>query len=608
MCDVLNRTSLMATVAANQVYAADNGIAVLTASTLSNVNQVSQGYIPLTEEGRALQLALQMRAAILAAAAVCQSISRLNPTMAGVNQFLICIHPVNLAAVAVAVAIRDLGLALIGANGAPPPTCAAPSAVSFPRGVPGISNVIGFLNDVAPAVDAFSNLRTVLRDLKDSSQYWGEVLEGFPERRLPLVEESTRYENRANLWLGLELAGQGTSAVSRGVIRQQDIDLIVDSYPHELLELVNQTGATIKNVLDLQPTTEAAVDALEPILTDMRRMQNDVTQPTYELQATQAAGPIGQEAASMLSPALTEEFNRQLGMSALIYIFGPERGRELSNERFGALARTSDVRTSQFVRSDLELTTLVGIGNLSVEVLGGDGFFLPIDSSHQVRVLRRSDGVDVTNSVQILTLSGANIEVTGSQIRATDTIQPFAAVPETALVIALDVPTSSWGITQLAITDTDTDEDLLADHWEANPALGGSATPGVRDDPLSVLASLGSNPVPTNATCQGTQATIVGTDGPDNLTGTPGRDVVAGLGGNDRINGAGGNDLICGDAGNDTLLGGVGNDSLFGGTGKDKLNGGAGRDRLNGGPGKDSCKGGPRRDTAKRCERLSSIP
>lgn len=597
--DALGRSSLVAEIAATQAYTTDNGVAVLTAATLSNANQVAQGYIPQTEEGKALQLALQLRVTLLAFAAVCQSIVRLNPTVTGVNQFLDCIHPVNLALVAVNIAIRDTGIALIGGNGAPPPTCAAPSTFSFPRGVQGISNVIELFKGVAPAIDAFRDLEMAFQSLISSSMYWRAVL-GLPTGQLPFVAESTQIANRANVWVGLEIAGHGTSAVSRGAIRQQDIDLIVDSYPHELVELIGQIGSTIQNTVDLQPTIDAAIDSVASILTDLQRMQNEVTRPTYDAQVDRVAGPIGREAVSTLSPRLTRGFHGELVKSALIHRLGHEQGRAVFDERFGTLSRTASITTSQLLRTELELSSLVGIGNLSVEVLGGDGFFVPIDSSNQVRVLRRSDNADVTHSVQVFALSGATIVIEGDQLRATDTMQPFAAVPETALVMAIDIPSSSWGVTQLAITDSDADDDLLADHWEANP--------GVRDNPLSVLSGRGSNPGPTNATCRGTQATIVGTDGPDNITGTTGRDVVAGLGGNDRINGIGGNDLICGDAGNDTLLGSAGNDRLFGGTGRDKLNGGAGRDKLNGGPGKDGCKGGSKNDTATSCEQSSSIP
>jgi RTX calcium-binding nonapeptide repeat (4 copies) len=89
------------------------------------------------------------------------------------------------------------------------------------------------------------------------------------------------------------------------------------------------------------------------------------------------------------------------------------------------------------------------------------------------------------------------------------------------------------------------------------------------------------------ATCKGKAATIVGTNGANQLTGTPAADVIASLGGNDQVSGLAGNDTICGGAGKDTLRGGKGNDKLFGEAGKDTLKGGPGNDKLKGGAGKD---------------------
>ncbi len=92
---------------------------------------------------------------------------------------------------------------------------------------------------------------------------------------------------------------------------------------------------------------------------------------------------------------------------------------------------------------------------------------------------------------------------------------------------------------------------------------------------------------PTPPTCKGKTATIVGTEGADQLTGTPAADVIAALGGNDKLSGLAGNDTICGGAGKDTLKGGKGNDKLYGEAGKDTLKGGPGNDKLKGGAGKD---------------------
>lgn len=68
------------------------------------------------------------------------------------------------------------------------------------------------------------------------------------------------------------------------------------------------------------------------------------------------------------------------------------------------------------------------------------------------------------------------------------------------------------------------------------------------------------------ATCAGVPATIVGTNGDDELTGTAGDDVIAALDGADTIDSGAGNDVVCGDAGSDDLTGGSGNDRLYGGT------------------------------------------
>ena len=65
--------------------------------------------------------------------------------------------------------------------------------------------------------------------------------------------------------------------------------------------------------------------------------------------------------------------------------------------------------------------------------------------------------------------------------------------------------------------------------------------------------------------CDGHRATIVGTDGHDELSGTGGRDVIVGPGGDDWIHGSDDDDVICGGDGSDLLYGGRGDDRLFGG-------------------------------------------
>jgi hypothetical protein len=111
--------------------------------------------------------------------------------------------------------------------------------------------------------------------------------------------------------------------------------------------------------------------------------------------------------------------------------------------------------------------------------------------------------------------------------------------------------------------------------------------------------------------CAGRVTTMVGTNGPDNLTGTADADVIGGLNGNDVIGGLGGNDLICAGGGADSVFGSSGNDVLFGQGGNDRLFGHSGNDTLNGGTGQDQCDGGSHTgvgDTATACEAVSNVP
>jgi hypothetical protein len=103
-------------------------------------------------------------------------------------------------------------------------------------------------------------------------------------------------------------------------------------------------------------------------------------------------------------------------------------------------------------------------------------------------------------------------------------------------------------------------------------------------------------------TCQGVQATIIGTGDGELIRGTRGRDVVVARGGNDRIVVGDGNDLVCAGSGDDTVTGGDGRDRLFGDDGFDVLKGGADADVLNGGLGADGCYPGAGGATLKACE------
>ncbi len=78
-------------------------------------------------------------------------------------------------------------------------------------------------------------------------------------------------------------------------------------------------------------------------------------------------------------------------------------------------------------------------------------------------------------------------------------------------------------------------------------------------------------PIPILFVCQGSLATIVGTDASQVINGTPGNDVIVARGGNDVINGLGGNDKICGGNGNDLMRSSFGNDRYSGDAGTDTI-------------------------------------
>ncbi len=72
-------------------------------------------------------------------------------------------------------------------------------------------------------------------------------------------------------------------------------------------------------------------------------------------------------------------------------------------------------------------------------------------------------------------------------------------------------------------------------------------------------------------TCNGLEATHVGSSANDTIIGTPNSDVIAGEGGNDHLEGRGGDDTICGGAGIDTIWGGKGDNTCIGYGGPDTL-------------------------------------
>ena len=106
---------------------------------------------------------------------------------------------------------------------------------------------------------------------------------------------------------------------------------------------------------------------------------------------------------------------------------------------------------------------------------------------------------------------------------------------------------------------------------------------------------------PVNAqelpTCNGLEATIVGTEGFDRIYGTPEDDVIVSLGGRDVIRAGEGNDTICSGDGRDKVFGGPGDDWISGGSANDRLIGQQGDDTLRGEGGRDYLKGSTGSDT-----------
>jgi uncharacterized protein YkwD len=111
---------------------------------------------------------------------------------------------------------------------------------------------------------------------------------------------------------------------------------------------------------------------------------------------------------------------------------------------------------------------------------------------------------------------------------------------------------------------------------------------------VALVASILAIASPASAaviTCNGLEATVVGTDGNDTLYGTEGVDVIAGLDGRDRIYGLGGNDIICGGGARDRIFAGRGHDMVFGGDGDDRIKADQGADQIWGEGGDDKISG-----------------
>ena len=119
---------------------------------------------------------------------------------------------------------------------------------------------------------------------------------------------------------------------------------------------------------------------------------------------------------------------------------------------------------------------------------------------------------------------------------------------------------------------------------------------------IAALAVTGTASAAVSPTCFGHKATIVGTDGGDQLVGTAARDVIVAGRGHDRVIARQGNDLVCGGPGRDELFLGRGADKANSGLGNDHVEGGGSQDFLDGGKGTDLVDGGAGKDTCRRGE------
>ena len=140
----------------------------------------------------------------------------------------------------------------------------------------------------------------------------------------------------------------------------------------------------------------------------------------------------------------------------------------------------------------------------------------------------------------------------------------------------------------------------VVDPWSMRYACDGDNTRAPRSNLERGTRPMSDGDLPNvsvnHPTCNGHLATIIGTEGDDELTGTPLADVIVGLGGNDVLKGMGGDDIICGGGGRDRIIGGPGDDVMYGNGGLDRMRGSAGSDVLFGGQGNDRLNGGGSRD------------
>jgi uncharacterized repeat protein (TIGR01451 family) len=229
----------------------------------------------------------------------------------------------------------------------------------------------------------------------------------------------------------------------------------------------------------------------------------------------------------------------------------------------GAFAGTADIAVTKIDSAD--------------PVLDGGRF------TYGIRV--RNTGPDVANAVQVVDRMPAGLKI----VEATATQGGCSVSGRKA---TCNLGALADGASQAARIRVE----ALRPGTVSNTATASTAD----DDPdRSDNTSTQTTMIVPAPTCAGRKATLVGTEGDDNLIGTVKRDVIVALGGNDTIEGLDGFDVICAADGNDALKGQEDNDILRSGTGADTVRGGGGNDEIRALGGGDDVSGG-RGDDAVR--------
>lgn len=175
-------------------------------------------------------------------------------------------------------------------------------------------------------------------------------------------------------------------------------------------------------------------------------------------------------------------------------------------------------------------------------------------------------------------IGGAGDDILDGTLGILDTVQEdgsFSLMTLSNTNLIVDDGTNVYTDTLLGI-----EQAQLISNYTGNVTIDASAFTG-----SSVL-------IQARQTAAGTQNTLLGGTGVNDISGGDGNDYIEGQDSADTLSGNGGDDTIKGGGSTDTLYGGDGNDVLRGGAGSDTLYGGDGEDTLRGGAGMDIIDGG----------------